>query len=267
MVRRDAAPDVPGGQREAECTGGAEWTEAGHGRMLVVVPVVVLAARAVLVSVPVVVLVPVVVPVTVTALVTVAVALAMAVAVLLVTGRRPFGGLRLVAVVVTVSVSVSVSMTMTMVGPRGLRRRGGRRRVRCGRGGRGRGRAGGSRAHRPPRGGRARSNRHRSRHRCDDDRGRDEAWDRGHRRRRSARHGPRQRSCIDHCRPHHARSQRQTRRLRLPAANDELRQLDRGQRGRGKGRQHDDDSDDFAQDIPSSCRSTLAWYRRGAAGT
>src|SRR5438132_8870673 len=116
MVRRDAAPDVPGGQREAECTGGAEWTEAGHGGMLVVVPVVVLPAGAVLVSVlvsvpvvvpvPVVVLVPLVVPVTVTALVTVAVALAMtvAVAVLLVTGRRPFGGLRLVAVVVTVSV-------------------------------------------------------------------------------------------------------------------------------------------------------------------
>jgi hypothetical protein len=38
-----------------------------------------------------------------------------------------------------------------------------------------------------------------------------------------------------------ARSKRQTRRLRLLATDDELRQLDRGQRGRGKGRKYDDD--------------------------
>ena len=47
MVRRDAAPDVPGSQRKAECTGAAEWADASHARMLVLVAVVV--ARAVLV--------------------------------------------------------------------------------------------------------------------------------------------------------------------------------------------------------------------------
>jgi hypothetical protein len=258
MVRRDAAPDVPRGKREAECTGGAEWTEAGHGRMLVVVPVVVLAAGAVvvsvLVSVPVVVPAPVVVPVPVTPVVSVPVA----VAVLLLTRRRPFGGLRLLV--------VTVSVTVTMVGPRGFRRRGGWWRGRCGRGGRGRGRADGSRAHRPPRGGRARGNRHVRRHRCKD-RSRDEAWDRRRRRRNPARRLLRKRGRVDDSRACRARSQRKPRRPGLPVVDDELRQLERSQTSRGEGRQHYHDRDYFPHKIPSNCRSTLALYRRGAVGT
>jgi len=50
-----------------------------------------------------------------------------------------------------------------------------------------------------------------------------------------------QRDGLDIRRLRGARSKRQTRRLRLLAADDELRQLDCGQRGRGKGRKYDDD--------------------------
>jgi hypothetical protein len=54
--------------------------------------------------------------------------------------------------------------------------------------------------------------------------------------------GPRQqRDGLDRRRLRGVRSQRQTRRLRLLAADDELRQLYSGQRGRGKRRQNDHD--------------------------